>query len=388
MTDSIVSDVDIAVLGGGMSGLALACELDQRNAQSGKAPRNCLVLEPRASYERDKTWCYWRHQPGLFDRAITHSWHRWEVRNAGRSCISSSALTPYARVDSAHYYELATANLARSNTVGLQMNVAAEAVQKSGNRVRVETTEGALLADRVIDTRPRPIPKGTLLQHFYGWEIETDKDVFDPTTVTLMDFSDGNSCGVHFYYVLPFSSRNALVETTHFSLALKSAEQYQAELDRYLRHRFGLSHWRVKRLEQGVLPMRKRRQPNAVDSETGTLAFGLHSDTVKPSTGYCFPHAQEQAKSIADWLELARGATPPRARSRVSTWFDGVFVSFLEHQASAAPEVFFNLFKQVPPESLVAFLSDRAGFIDYARVVLALPKWMMVREAIRYVAQR
>jgi lycopene beta-cyclase len=85
MNRAVASEVDIAILGGGMSGLALACQLDQRNAQGGQPIRNGLVLEPRETYRRDKTWCFWRQQPGLFDNAISHSWSRWEVRSAGTS---------------------------------------------------------------------------------------------------------------------------------------------------------------------------------------------------------------------------------------------------------------------------------------------------------------
>ena len=43
----------------------------------------------------------------------------------------------------------------------------------------------------------------TLLQHFLGYIVETDKDHFDPETCTYMDFSvDQEDC--RFGYVLPF----------------------------------------------------------------------------------------------------------------------------------------------------------------------------------------
>jgi len=85
---------DVAILGGGMSGLALACHLDERNAQGDKCVRNGVVLEPRTDYQRDKTWCYWQQQPGLFDQAITHWLCCWEVRSAGRHCVSSYSERP------------------------------------------------------------------------------------------------------------------------------------------------------------------------------------------------------------------------------------------------------------------------------------------------------
>jgi lycopene beta-cyclase len=388
MNRAVASEVDIAILGGGMSGLALACQLDQRNAQGGQPIRNGLVLEPRETYRRDKTWCFWRQQPGLFDNAISHSWSRWEVRSAGRRWVSSCAQIPYVRVDSGRYYALAAERLARSDTVSLSLNARAEGVLRDDDGLNVRSSAGNVRAHRVVDTRPQAITQGTLLQHFYGWEVETDKDVFDPTTVTLMDFSAAVTNGVHFFYVLPFSARSALIETTHFSLDLSTQEQYEAELGHYLRHRYGLSHWHTSRIEQGVLPMAKSYAQSTTGGDVDIAALGLHADTIKPSTGYCFPHAQDQAQRLVDWLLTPLGTKPPRPRGIVARWLDDVFVSFLEHQAGRAPEVFFNLFKRVPPKSLVHFLSDRATFADYLRVIRAMPKAVMLREAFRYVFKR
>ena len=118
-----------------MSGLALACHLDERNAQGNQRIRNAVVLEPRPDYQRDKTWCYWQQQPGLFDQAITHTWSRWEVRSAGRRWVSTNAQTPYVRVDSGRYYELAAAQLAQSNSVGLESQCGCPDVSASRRRL-------------------------------------------------------------------------------------------------------------------------------------------------------------------------------------------------------------------------------------------------------------
>ena len=388
MTDAVtLASVDVAIVGGGMSGLALACQIDRRNNLKQTRTIKSLVLEPRNRYQRDKTWCYWRREAGHFDAAISHSWSRWEIRSAGRVTTSSCTEMPYVRVDSGRYYECAVEQLARSNTVALNLGVSAGQIDREDQRLCIDTNQGQVRADRVIDTRPRSIPRGTLLQHFYGWEIETDEDVFDPTTVTLMDFSAGSGDGVHFFYVLPFSTRKALVETTHFSKQRHREAQYHEELRGYLQQRFALSTWHICSKEHGVLPMAKRPAVKSTD-EANVLTFGLHSDTAKPSTGYCYPHAQHQALGFAEWLSGFSNSLPPRARPSVARWLDGVFVSFLEHQAAQAPEVFFRLFERVQPAALVRFLSDGATLADYLRVVWAMPKAVMTREAFRFAFGR
>ena len=383
-----LATVDVAIVGGGMSGLALACQIDESNDRAERRINHAVVIEPRENYQRDKTWCYWHRDKGLFDPAITHSWSRWEVCSGGRSWTSSCPETPYVRVDSSRYYEIAAARLARSNTVGLKLGVSAKEIRADQHQVCINTDRGQVRAARVIDTRPRPISQGTLLQHFYGWEVETDEDVFDPTTVTLMDFSEGGEDDIHFFYVLPFSARSALVESTHFSQHPLGEAQYQQELCDYLRQRFALSDWRIRHNESGVLPMAKRRSAAPVEQVPNVLTLGLHADTVKPSTGYCYPHAQHQAYQFAAWLSASSADRPPRARHSVTSWFDAVFVSFLENQASRAPAVFLRLFQQVEPAALVRFLSDGAKVTDYLRVIWAMPKGVMMREALRYVLQR
>ena len=382
-----LASADVAIIGGGMSGLALACQIDRSNSCASGRINKAVVVEPRNKYQRDKTWCYWRRGSGLFDEAISHSWSRWEIRSAGRVTTSACPETPYVRVDSGRYYEAAVARLASSNTVGLKLGVSAGRVSQDQRQLCVDTARGQVRADRVIDTRPRPIPEGTLLQHFFGWEIETDKDVFDPTTVTLMDFSASTEEDVHFFYVLPFSSRRALVETTHFSKQQLCEAQYKDELRGYLRQRFALSNWHICSSEGGILPMSKR-PPAEFEDQPNVVGFGLHGDTVKPSSGYCYPHAQQQAERIAAWLAGGSNSGPPAARHSVARWFDGVFVTFLENRSAQAPATFFRLFQRVKPAALVRFLSDSAQFGDYLRVIWAMPKGVMMREALRYALGR
>ena len=53
-----LSSVDVAILGGGMSGLALACQIDRSNNCASRRINKAVVIEPRDKYQRDKTWCY------------------------------------------------------------------------------------------------------------------------------------------------------------------------------------------------------------------------------------------------------------------------------------------------------------------------------------------
>ena len=381
---SDATDFDLVILGGGMTGLTLGYHLTQHNAPGSADKHQSLILEPRSDYSRDKTWCYWQHEATPFDEAISHRWHRWTVSCNGHTHVSESATTPYVRVDSARFYEIGQAAIAASDCVTLRLGDSATQVLPNKHGVSVQSERETFQACRVFDTRPASIPEGILLQHFVGWEIETDTDVFDPTTVTLMDFVPGAE-DIHFFYVLPMSPRHALIETTHFSARVLDETAYAAEITDYLRERFGLSDWQIKHRETGVIPM-PRHAPNLSRRPNSRIVpLGLHSDTVKPSTGYCYPHAQVQARRQVAALFTEPNATAIAARSRLNRWFYAVFIGFLEQHPERAGEIFFRLFKSVPSDALTRFLGDNAKPADYFRVMLALPKGTFILQAMRHV---
>ncbi|MEC7105705.1 MAG: lycopene cyclase family protein, partial [Pseudomonadota bacterium] len=253
-------------------------------------------------------------------------------------------------------------------------------------KVEITSQRNVWRANTVFDTRPAPLPEDILLQHFVGWEIETEIDIFDPTTVTLMDFVSGAE-DIHFFYVLPFSPRHALVETTHFSKAVAASEVYEQELRRYLVDRFGLSDWRIVHREKGVIPMPRQAPDLTARDYQQIIPLGLHSDTVKPSTGYCYPHAQHQASQQVQALFADAKLNAVPARSRLVRWLDAVFIGFLEEHPQRGGEIFFRLFNRVPSDALVRFLSDQARPSDVIRVMKALPMGAFIRQALRHVVR-
>lgn len=373
-------DFDVVVLGGGMAGLTLAHHIAQQNNAHPLQQQKTLVLEPRTAYTRDKTWCYWQHTVSPFDEAITHRWSRWEVTYDGQTHVCEHSATAYARVDSARFYQIAQQGISENPNVSLHLGEAAISLTPHGTGVDITSDAGRFRANQVFDTRPKQMSANILLQHFVGWEIKTDTDVFDPSTVTLMDFMSGTN-DIHFFYVLPFTSRHALVETTHFSKSVLCDEVYEEELSKYLKRRFGLDQWRQVHREQGVIPM-PRQAPDLADRpHQNVIPMGLHSDTVKPSTGYCYPHAQQQAMQQARLLFADANAQATPARSRFNRWLDSVFIGFLEENPHRAGEIFFQLFSKVPADALVRFLSDRARPQDFIRVMTALPTGSFIKQA-------
>ena len=376
---------DVLILGAGMSGLALASQIASYNNKKTNCQKSTIIIEPRTNYEEDRTWCYWKKSNSFFDSAITHKWHKWKICSQGKTYISKYSNIPYVRVNSRIYYKLAQKFLEKSNGIRLINGVSAKEVLPFTDKVKVKCDDISINSKYVYDTRPKDIPDDTLLQHFGGLEIKTTSDTFDTEVVTLMDFKITKGDDIHFFYILPFSTKHALVETTHFSKNHLSKDAYKIEIERYLRNSLHLKNWQIVREEYGVIPMYKNPPTLKYRKFNNIIPLGLHANTTRPSTGYCYPHAQKQALDYSKSLSIGNPTLKKVDRNVFVRWLDMIFISFLENHPQKADAMFMNLFRKTSSEALINFLSDDAKFCDYMNVIMAMPKKTFIYEALRCV---
>lgn len=197
--------------------------------------------------------------------------------------------------------------------------------------------------------------------------------------MTLMDFDIPQQGGISFIYVLPFSPTEALIEPTIFSMSPHESPVYTQMIRDYLQSRFGITNYEILFQEQGIIPMTTQKPRS--DDANRIIPIGTAGGMVKGSTGYGFIAIQKTSQRIAASVSGGSMRALPEPRSELATILDQIFISFLRRQPEAAPKVFFNLFKRVPPHHLIPFLSDKAGLQDIAKVILAMPTLPFIREA-------
>ena len=375
-------DVDIAVLGGGMTGLMMSEALARRLPPS----QSAVVLEPRDDYEHDRTFCFWDVEDIGLEDCIQHKWQKWSLRVGGEEHVAESKTYSYCHVPGDAFYKKMLATIDGSSTTSMHLGTTARDVSpQSSGLCRIKTDHGEITARHVFDTRPSPalVEASTTLQHFVGWHVRTKRPVFDPTTVTLMDFDVPQEHGLHFMYVLPFSETEAVVESTFFSRDVLAPEVYEKYIRGYLIGRYQLTleeatDVEVVRRERGVVPMTTFTHPQP---EVDSWHFlGTRGGFVRPATGYCFHATGRWVQSHAAWLCEPKGQ-PPGLRSPGLLWLDSVLLSFIDRHPHAAPGVFFRLFQRVQPDALVRFLSDVGSVWDTFQVMCSMPVWPFVQEA-------
>ncbi len=369
---------DIVIVGGGLSGLALAAEL----AAPEFAHLSVLVLEQRTRYTRDRTWSYWRETVGQthrYQHLERARWSRWSVGMSGRNSCHPSSRYCYATLDADAFYQAAQHSIGKTTHVQLRLGTQLSSIRTGDAALHITLANSQTVGARhVFDARPAPhgqTATGTLVQQFAGWEVHTQHDAFDASTVQLMAF-EPHAQGLHFWYVLPYGPRQALVETTWVSPASWQPD-FTQELQTQLAQRLGAKPYTVVYREQGVLDL--SASPPA-STRPGITALGRGGGTLRPSTGYAFldslAHAQRLAESLRQALNAGtwpRWQPPAFERPPAQAWMDAVFLSTLANDWARAPHYFCQLFERVPPDTLVAFLAGQPTLVQCAAVMQALP---------------
>ena len=360
------ADADLVILGAGLAGLTLAARL----ARERSGPQ-VVVLEPRTTYQDDRSWCFWRPEHHDLSHLVSRRWTTWTFSDAAGSTVRHQAPgLAYQYIRGSDFYASAQADIAASPRVDLRLGVRAGTVTAVSGGVRVETSAGTLLARQVIDTRPRAAA-AMLYQSFVGLELERDHPLpFDPDEVTLMGSLASDAEGLRFVYALPLGPNRAIVEWTRFGTAPIDRDRLISELDQVLSG-LGLADASRVRTEGGVLAMGLGRQ--AAPPIAGVVHAGNSGGALRAASGYGFLRIARWAELCAEQLLAGREAVGHPEEPRLRRTFDRIFLQAVRAHPERTAEYFLALARGVPPAGLVRFLSDGARAADYARIIASLP---------------
>ncbi|RME99166.1 MAG: FAD-dependent oxidoreductase, partial [Bacteroidetes bacterium] len=277
---------DYLIVGGGCAGLSLAWQLLSACGQETRI----LILDRDAKKQDDRSWACWTagDLPLGLDAIVHHRWSNLAFATA--SFTRRQALHPYTYqlIRGIDYYDFMRQRLSACPQVEWVI-AEVEAVGQNAEAAWVCAGEETFTGAYLFDSRPQLAHADTggkayfLWQHFHGIRIRTTQTTFDADTATLMDFRAIPAGQTAFFYVLPFSAHEALVEFTAFSAQVAELTYYEAQLRRYCEQVLGLADYEVLSTETGQIPMTNRAlypEPQGRIHPIGTAAA-----CVKPTTG-------------------------------------------------------------------------------------------------------
>jgi lycopene beta-cyclase len=395
-----ILEVDIAILGGGLAGLSLAAAL----AAPEFSHLTILVIEPRETYVRDKTWSYWRQSPHAFSDAESAVWQAWQVQNTDKTVKVDSKNAEdfvYASVASDDFYASALKKIAACQHVSLWQaatveKLTVEAPSVSGIRAKVMLKNGSVVSVKqaVFDSRPPLLDeKPHLTQHFMGLQLIAQSPIFDTNCVILMDFKH-SSHGIHFIYVLPYSTTEALVEST-WICQHHHHEDYAQELQEDIAARWSGVEFAVKYTETGSLPLITSKQhgwkplwywltghrKTLVANKVSVIDIGTRAGTARAATGYAFLETLADSARLANLIKKNLPLTAFK-RNKIDAWMDTLFLSFLTKNPTMGADYFVRMFANCPPARLIRFLTGQANWLDRLSVIVAVPAWPMLKHLI------
>ncbi|MGW1727996.1 lycopene cyclase family protein [Streptomyces sp. NPDC002306] len=388
---------DVAIVGAGAAGLSLAHLLSY--STPGIRPLSVVLVNapPGPLRPPHRTWCFWERGGGRYDAAMTAAWKSLRVRTPdGRVIEDDIGPLRYKMIRSNDFENLIAYDLTQNAEVQrLEATVDMLEPVTDGAQVYARTAAGLPLTVRarwLFDSRPLgslPSARTTLLQHFHGWFVRSERPVFDPRTVELMDFRVPQpSRGLSFGYVLPISRRQALVEYTEFSPSVLSRHGYETALRHYTEDVLGLLDLEVISTETGAIPMTDA--PFARQIAPSIFRIGAAGGATRPSTGYTFAGLQRQTEAVASALLSGRRPLPPPAHSARSRAMDAVMLRALDSGRVDGAAFFAHLFTRVPMERLLRFLDGRTRLHEDLLVGLHTPVLPILRAAaeLTYLPRR
>jgi lycopene beta-cyclase len=363
---------DYIIAGSGCAGLSLLYTLLQSPSLQHKS---ILVIDKEQKKSNDRTWCFWEKTPGLFESIVHAKWNTLEFLSTDFKKELDLDSYTYKMILGLDFYNFVLKYAQKcKNVTFLQETITA--IDSGVDTAVLTTLENSYTARYVFNStnifNPKITEQNSLLQHFKGWVIKSEKPVFNPKVGRLMDFSVSQGHGATFMYVLPTSTTEALVEYTLFSPRVLEKATYVSALKKYIKEDLNIENYTIEHEEFGVIPMslakfEKTSTPNVIN-------MGTSGGFTKASSGYTFQFIQKNVAEIVNSLES--GKRPNQSTSfkdKVYQWYDRTLLDVLLTKKLTGKEVFTKIFQKISAKKILAFLGNESTLAEDVSIMKSLP---------------
>ncbi|MDA9782990.1 beta-carotene 15,15'-dioxygenase, Brp/Blh family [Vicingaceae bacterium] len=372
---------DFLFIGLGGANSLLILNLYKNGLLDGKT---IAVIEPSRKLTDEKTFCFWSTKEELFtlnlEELVSHSWKQIEITGITTQSIQQLS---YHHVKGPDLTNKTKEVLSLRDVTYFQSTL--DHTPTIGSNYLEVTTGGSVLqCHKVFDSRPPTFSKleknqSSLYQSFYGWKIKTDKQVFDTSSMGLMNFKIPQNDSTQFIYVLTFESDTALVELTRFGKEKLTKEEADTILQDYVQQ-LGAS-FEILEVEVGVIPMNSGKI-DVADYGDNWINMGARANLLKCSTGYAFHNMAEDAVLQTKALKNNQKPVRETKKSRFS-FYDRLLLKILSNTPLQGKIVFETLFEKVPVIMVLKFLREKTTPSEEVFIFSKLPKKLFLTAALK-----
>jgi lycopene beta-cyclase len=372
---------DYIITGAGASGLMLAYRMAQDAFFDDKS---ILIIDKEKNVTNNRTWCFWEKPNGEWDDLITKYWNNIYFGSDYYSQEIDINPYQYKMIRSAEFYnQLWTLIDAKENFHFISAKV--NGFTEADDKVIVSTSEGDIISGKLFNSIPFDRTYQTqqkfplLQQHFIGWFIKTESEMFDDSFATFMDFEILQNGNTRFMYVLPTSKTEALFEYTLFSQELLRKQDYEDAIKDYLKQK-GIDNYQITEVEQGAIPMTSYKFWK--HNTHKVLHIGTAGGWTKASTGYTFMNTTKKTKLLVSFLKKNNDLS--KFTKVTKFWFyDLLLLDVLAKHNGDGARLFSSLFKKTNIKTILKFLDEESNLLEDLKIITAVPPLRFVKALLK-----
>lgn len=379
---------DFIIAGGGAAGLSLAYYL----SKSGLKNKKVLIIDKDRKNQNDRTWGFWHNKPSPYEEIVSFRFNRLVFYSNFFQKKIDLKNYHYSVIQGIDFYRFIKKHLESYPNFKF-LNAVVSGFNETDDGVEVNTNQGGFFARWAFNSiyNEKEILKAVssklyLRQHFKGWVIKTKNESFDPGSFTMFDFRTDQHGLMRFFYVIPQSNHQALVEYTLFSEHLLEPSAYDEAIEKYIDEVLQIKTYETVETEFGVIPMTDYNFP----SKQGKYVINIGSlgGSSKPSSGYTFTRIQKHTLAIVEALE--KGLNPDisansKARYR---FYDSVLLNILKNRGGLAEKLFSYMFKNNSINQLFQFLDEQGGLANDLKIITSLPPMPFLKSTLQLLISK
>jgi Lycopene cyclase protein len=369
--------------GSGLSALMTVYKMILSNKFENKT---ILLLDESSKKINDRTWCFWEKPNHNWEQIISKKWSSALFANEISSRNLDLKPYEYNMIRGLDFYNLVFDAVSKSKNITF-LNEKVLDFKDNENQVLVVTQNNNYSCDKIFNSIYNKIEAEiqtkypVLQQHFVGWFIKSEQEVFDPEIATFMDFSLDQNGNTKFMYVLPTSRTEALLEPTLFSHKHLKLSAYEGEIKKYAQ-KLGLKNYEITEKEQGSIPMTS--YPFWKKNTKNILNIGTAGGWTKASTGFTFYHTNKKTSELIHFIET--NSDFRKFHKKTKFWFyDLIFLDVLDKQNELGSSVFSSLLLKGNTELVFKFLNEETSFLEDLKVMWKCPKVPFMKAFFRVI---
>jgi lycopene beta-cyclase len=338
--------------------------------------KSVLLVDEDAKNKNDRTWCFWEKTSGSYD-AIVHK--RWNTLTFYNNEVSERMeIDPYVykMIRGIDFYTFNRQVIKAAGIHWIQGRV--DQITERNDGVVIKVGGQQFKSPQVFKSYPEPSidlnEHLSVLQHFGGWFIKSDHPVFDPRVATFMDFRIDQKDETRFFYVLPISDKEALIEIAIFSHSVWQKDDYDRLITDYITTYLEdvKDSFVITEKEYGAIPM--TTYPFWEANTKRITHIGTAGGAVKPSSGYAFSRIQLQSEHLLQLLVNQKSInTEKSVFNNIYLHYDATLLDVILKQRLPASYLFGKLFEKNKPSNILAFLNHETSFLQEVAIFSSMP---------------